>query len=61
MALYPISGAAYTEFTDTVSSASGNPNLCSKTYTVSITPTTITTFNLNLATRQFQIYSDAIS
>lgn len=55
LAYYPASG--FTDFTDTVSNASGDPTLCSKTYTASITPTTLTTFILDTTLSQFQIYS----
>jgi hypothetical protein len=51
MAYYPSSGVAYTDFTDTVSIVSGDPTLCSKTYTATITPTTLTTFSLDSSTR----------
>ena len=61
LANYPSSGVAYTEFTDTVSTASGDPTLCPKTYTATITPTTLTTFNLDTVNSQLQIYSGAYS
>ncbi len=61
LAYYPLSGAAYTEFTDSASTASGDPSLCPKTYTATIAPTPLTNFNLNAATRQFLIYSDSFS
>lgn len=62
LASYPLTGVAYTEFTDTVSTASGNPILCSKTYTALITgPATLTTFSLDVATSKFQIYSDSFN
>ena len=58
LASYPSTEVAYTDFTDTVSTTSGDPTLCSKTYTATITgPTTLTTFNLDTATSRFQIYS----
>jgi hypothetical protein len=60
VANYPTSGIAYTDFTDSVSTASGDPTLCSKTYSATITgPAILTTFNLDTATSKFQIYSGA--
>ena len=60
LAYYPLSGAAYSDFTDTVSTASGNPTLCSKTYTATISPpTSLSTFNLDTTQSKFQIYSGA--
>jgi len=60
LAFYPSTGVAYTDFTDTVSAASGNPALCSKTYSATISgPATLTTFNLDSTTSKFQIYSGA--
>ncbi len=53
LANYPSSGAAYSDFTDTKSTASGNPALCSKTYTATISPTTLSTFNLDALLSQF--------
>ena len=51
---YPSAGVAYTDFTDTVSATSGNPTLCSKTYTASITgPATLSTFYLDTVTSKF--------
>jgi hypothetical protein len=58
MAYYPSSGVAYTDFTDTISTARGDSTFCSKTYTATITPTTLTTFSLDSSTSQFLIYSD---
>ena len=53
LAYYPRSGAAYTEFTDSASTTSGNPSLCPKTYTATIAPTPLTSFELDNAKRQF--------
>jgi hypothetical protein len=61
LAYYPSTGAAFTNFTDTVSSASGNPNLCEKTYTAAITPSTLSTFSFDPSTQQFQILSESLS
>jgi hypothetical protein len=61
LAYYPLSGTAYTEFTDSASTASSNPSLCPKTYTATIAPTPLTTFNLNAATKKFEIYSNVYS
>jgi hypothetical protein len=61
IAYYPSSGVAYEDFNDTVSTSSGNLTLCPKTYTAQITPTTLTTFNLNTSNSRFEIYSGAYS
>jgi chitodextrinase len=61
LASYPSAGVAYTEFTDSVSAASGDPTLCPKTYTATISPSTLTTFSLDTTNKKFQIYSDAYS
>lgn len=55
-AYYPLTGAAFTEFTDTVSEAAGNPALCPKTYSATIDDAgTVTTFELDIATKTFKI------
>lgn len=61
VAYYPSPGPAFTEFPDSKSTAIGNPNLCPKSYTVSISPNTITTFSLDTATNTFRVYSGAIN
>ena len=38
--VYPASGAAFSDFTDSVSSANGDPNLCAKTYSASVSTNT---------------------
>ena len=53
LANYPSSGAAYSDFTDTVSTAGGDPTICSKTYSATISPTTLSTFNLDPTLSQF--------
>ena len=54
IANYPSSGVAYSDFTDTVSTASGDPTLCSKTYTATITgPSSLTVFSLDTTNSQF--------
>ena len=45
VAYYPSPGPAFAEFTDTVSTANGgDPTLCSKTYTATISPPTLPVF-----------------
>ena len=62
LAYYPSSGAAFSDFTDTASTTSGDPTLCSKTYSVTISPTSaLTTFSLDVVTKKFQIYSGDLS
>ena len=54
VAYYPQPGPAFTEFTDTVSTAAGDPTLCQKTYSATITgPATLTTFALDTTTKTF--------
>ena len=56
VAYYPSPGPAFTEFTDTVSTANGgDPTLCSKTYTATIAPAGLTTFSLDKTTKTFQL------
>ena len=53
IAYYPAPGPAFSEFTDTVSVAAADSTLCPKTYTATITPSTISTFALDTATKTF--------
>ena len=57
IAYYPSTGPAFSEFTDTASVAANNPGLCPKTYSVVLNPSPLTTFNLDVTTKTFQIFS----
>ena len=37
-AVYPVSGAAFADFTDSISTLNNMPNMCAKTYSASISP-----------------------
>ena len=53
IAHYPASGSAFTDFTDTVSTAANYSALCKKVYTATISPTTLTTFSFDDVNKQF--------
>lgn len=53
VAFYPSPGPAFTEFTDTKSTAIGNPDLCPKSYTATISPNTLSVFSLDTTTDTF--------
>ena len=36
-ASYPASGVAFADFTDSVSTSNGDPNMCAKTYSATVT------------------------
>jgi len=57
VAYYPSTGAAFTDFTDTISTSSGVPDMCFKDYTATILPTTLATFSLDTNTKEFQVFS----
>ena len=63
LAFYPASGAAFTEFTDTVSTTNLVPTMCAKTYTASVTTNagliSLTAFALNTATKTFTVSSQS--
>ena len=54
-AYYPASGTAFADFTDSVSTASGNPNTCLKEYTATVSTNedgnSLTYFSLQTSTK----------
>lgn len=62
-AFYPASAAAFTEFTDSVSTTNAVATMCAKTYTASVTTLagaiSLTAFALDTATKKFQVSSQS--
>ena len=58
---YPSSGAAFTDFTDSISTSNSNPTLCAKTYSATISTNTggnsLTNFLFDTGLKQFKISS----
>ena len=58
---YPSTGSAFTEFTDSVSTANNDPTMCAKTYSASVSTNaggnSLTNFLFDQITKQFTISS----
>jgi len=60
-AFYPSSGAAFIDFTDSISTLNGDPTMCAKTYSATVSTNTggnsLTNFLLDTGMKQFKISS----
>jgi hypothetical protein len=58
---YPVSGAAFTDFTDSISTLNSVANMCAKTYSATVTTNSggnsLTNFLLDTGLKQFKISS----
>ena len=60
-AFYPSSGAAFTDFTDSISDSNGDPTMCAKNYSALVSANSggnsLTNFLLDTGLKQFKISS----
>ena len=58
---YPSSGAAFTDFTDSISTSNSVPTMCAKTYSATVSTNSggnsLTNFLFDIGLKQFQISS----
>ena len=62
-ALYPISGPAFLDFTDSVSTLNNNAGMCAKTYSATVSTNvggfSLSVFQLETGTNKFRVSSQA--